>query len=229
MEKNTKIIIGVSTLVVIGGIILLVVAKNKKKIKDCTDKGGLWDKSTKTCIDPTTQEVIVGDSVGDSTGGYSGGSTGGSTSSGRPSTGFTSKAQGDAFRQWVNTKYPLWATANFLDKSGAFDNSYIRKAYEKYGTEYKSETTSPHLLAAKYLGGTVKTTSNSAEVKFNGRKNQAVFYNNGRFSIHRVGAAGSISKGNYLNGGKILVVTAGSKAGKTFKDGSVWDNLMKTL
>ena len=64
MTKKTKIIIGVSAFIVTGGIILLVVSKNKKKIKDCTDKGGTWDKATKTCTDPETSQVIEVSSSG---------------------------------------------------------------------------------------------------------------------------------------------------------------------
>jgi hypothetical protein len=232
MEKKTKIIIGVSAAVVVGGVILLVLAnKKKKKIAACTANGGMWDKATKSCVDPVTNEVINITSDGlvdeDSSGG--GVISGGGSSSSRPSTGFTTKSEGDAFRLWVNTKYPLYAKSIFLDKSGDYDNSYIRKAYEKYGTEYRSQTSQPHLLAAQYLGANAKINSNNVVVVFNSGKHKAVFYDNGRFVTSRMGGSGYVSKGNYIDGGKILVITDGANAGKTKKNGSVWTNLRSTL
>jgi hypothetical protein len=131
MTKKTKIIIGVSAFIVIGGVTLLIIANKKKKQKDdCSSQNGIWDDETKTCTDSTTNNVVEV-------------STSSSSSSSRPSTGFTSKAEGDAFRVWVNTKYPIYATSILLDKSGAFDNSFIRKAYEKYGAEYLAGDSRP--------------------------------------------------------------------------------------
>ena len=231
MEKKTKIIIGVSALVVVGGIILLGVSnKKKKKIASCTAKGGAWDKATKSCVDPATNEIIdISSETNYSSDASGGGITSGGGGSSRPSTGFTSKSEGDAFRVWVNATYPLYAKSIFLDKSGDYDNSYIRKAYEKYGSEYKSASSSPHLLVAKYLGNRASRQGNRTTVKFNYDKNIATFYSNGTFSIATSGQSGLLAKGNYLNGGKILIIKEGAKAGKTFKDVKVWKNLFKTI
>jgi hypothetical protein len=49
---------------------------------------------------------------------------------------FKNKQEGDAFRQWVNNKYPEWAKQYKLDKSGSYKNSYIKRAFQKYGQEY---------------------------------------------------------------------------------------------
>jgi hypothetical protein len=49
---------------------------------------------------------------------------------------FKNKQEGDAFRQWVNTKYPEWAKKYKLDKSGSYKNSYIKRAFKQYGQEY---------------------------------------------------------------------------------------------
>jgi|688.fasta_scaffold71966_3 hypothetical protein len=49
---------------------------------------------------------------------------------------FKNKQEGDAFRMWVNTKYPEWAKKYKLDKSGSYKNSYIKRAFQKYGQEY---------------------------------------------------------------------------------------------
>ena len=49
---------------------------------------------------------------------------------------FNSKEEGNAFRQWVNTNYPTYANEIKLGETGSFTNSYILKAYKKYGQEY---------------------------------------------------------------------------------------------
>ena len=51
-------------------------------------------------------------------------------------TPFKTDAEGNAFRGWVNDKYPDYARQIDLDRTGARDNSYIRKAFAKYGAEY---------------------------------------------------------------------------------------------
>jgi hypothetical protein len=52
-------------------------------------------------------------------------------------TPFKNKAQGDIFRQWVNRFFRSYAEEIDLDVSGDFDNSFIRKAWGKYGEAYK--------------------------------------------------------------------------------------------
>jgi hypothetical protein len=56
-----------------------------------------------------------------------------------PSTPFTNQAEGNAFRAWVNKKYPTYAKQIDLSLSGDFNNSFIRKAYAQYGAEYIKE------------------------------------------------------------------------------------------
>lgn len=51
-------------------------------------------------------------------------------------TPFKTDAEGNAFRAWVNSRYPDYAKSIDLDPTGARDNSYIRKAFAKYGAEY---------------------------------------------------------------------------------------------
>jgi hypothetical protein len=52
-------------------------------------------------------------------------------------TPFKSQAEGDKFRKWINDTYPKYAKEIDLDPSGSYDNRYIRKAWAKYGVEYK--------------------------------------------------------------------------------------------
>ena len=51
------------------------------------------------------------------------------------------KIEGDKFRKWVNDTYPEYAKEIDLDPAGAFNNSYIKKAWKKYGKEYLNTTT----------------------------------------------------------------------------------------
>jgi hypothetical protein len=54
---------------------------------------------------------------------------------------FKDNDEGNKFREWVNKEDPAWAKENQLDKqsskSNGFNNSYIQKAWEKYGKKYK--------------------------------------------------------------------------------------------
>jgi hypothetical protein len=58
------------------------------------------------------------------------------SSSVNPNTPFTSKAEGDKFRAWVNKNYPSYAKQIDLSLSGDFNNSFIKKAFAEYGQEY---------------------------------------------------------------------------------------------
>lgn len=60
----------------------------------------------------------------------------GSSSSNDSTSPFKDKIEGDKFRNWVNDKYPSYAKSISLDRSGSYNNEYIKKAYSKYGNEY---------------------------------------------------------------------------------------------
>jgi hypothetical protein len=49
---------------------------------------------------------------------------------------FKNEMEGNAFRDWVNNNYAAWAKTNELDRKGKHNNSYIQKAWAKYGVEY---------------------------------------------------------------------------------------------
>jgi hypothetical protein len=53
---------------------------------------------------------------------------------------FTNTQQGNAFRGWVNDNYPAYAQQIDLDRTGKYNNSYITKAYMKYGAIYEQQT-----------------------------------------------------------------------------------------
>jgi|688.fasta_scaffold268243_3 hypothetical protein len=78
-----------------------------------------------------------------------------------PPTPFTNATEGNAFRAWVNKNYPSYAKQIDLSLSGDFNNSFIKKAFAKYGQEYlkanaPKTTTTPTGIkpnSAIYLNG----------------------------------------------------------------------------
>jgi hypothetical protein len=155
-----------------------------------------------------------------------------STAPSLPSTPFKNKAEGDAFRAWMSVNHSDFRyKGDVLDKSGDYDNSFMRVAYDKYGKEYSSKTTDGGSgsgstnfdTVQKNLG--LKANGASFTVNFNGGKNKATFFNNNRFSIGAVGQTGFLKKGSYSNGGLTFAIDGGS----TFSSGSVWGNLLTAL
>lgn len=51
---------------------------------------------------------------------------------------FKNEMEGNAFRDWVNNTHSAWADTNDLDRKGSYNNSYIQKAWAKYGVEYSA-------------------------------------------------------------------------------------------
>lgn len=52
-------------------------------------------------------------------------------------TPFKNDTEGNKFRAWVIKNKAEWAKTNNLDATGAKDNTYVRKAYQEFGAEYK--------------------------------------------------------------------------------------------
>ncbi len=63
-------------------------------------------------------------------------------------TPFTTQAQGDLFRAWVNKNYPDYAKKNQLDPTGSFNNSYIGAAWNVYGAAYNKSLNPVNSLPA---------------------------------------------------------------------------------
>lgn len=49
---------------------------------------------------------------------------------------FKNREEGNKFREWVNDNYPGYAKREDLSRSGPYNNSYIKKAWDKYGRVY---------------------------------------------------------------------------------------------
>lgn len=121
MNKALKIAIGIVTIGVIGTASYFIY----KAIKDRRDDE---DEEQPPVVDPPA--VVQGGDENSS-----------------EKTPFTNKAQGNLFREWVNKFYPTYASTNDLSVSGDFDNSFMRKAWGKYGDVYKKG--SPNFLKVK--------------------------------------------------------------------------------
>lgn len=60
-----------------------------------------------------------------------------SSSSSKRKSPFKNKEEGNKFRKWVNDTYPKEAKEMDLDVSGSHTNSYIMRAWKKFGESYK--------------------------------------------------------------------------------------------
>ena len=74
--------------------------------------------------------------------------------------GFKTKAEGDAFRKWVNDTHPEYAKEIDLDTTGSHNNSFIKKALAKYGTAYKTKDNKPSVGVAS-----VNTKDEEGDIK----------------------------------------------------------------
>ena len=89
-----------------------------------------------------------------------------------PKTPFANEEEGNKFRAWVNNTHPSYAAKIDLDATGAYDNSYIRKAYKEYGSEYKASNAPPQtyniLDIATQLGSSsgYKITKDGTQVEY---------------------------------------------------------------
>ena len=54
---------------------------------------------------------------------------------------FKTASEGNQFREWVNNSHPDYDKSIGLDRQGSHTNSYIQKAWLKYGKEYPSKKT----------------------------------------------------------------------------------------
>ena len=66
-------------------------------------------------------------------------------------TPFANDTEGNTFRAWVIKNKPDWAKTNNLDATGAKDNTYVRKAYQEFGAEYKKSTEVPAVVKKEVL------------------------------------------------------------------------------
>lgn len=112
------------------------------------------------------------------------------------------KEEGDKFRNWVNDKYPAYAKEIDLARKGDL-NSYVEKAWLKYGNEYKSQNDFKPSQGQQSLGSaSSQTSSNVIGKNAVAKVNTYVFSTPNAMKIsYYFYAIGTVSKDNKL--GKI--------------------------
>ena len=199
MNKGLKIAIGVLTIGVIGTATYFII----KKIRDNRDAK---DGNENPTPDPPAN--VVGNE------------------NSNEKTPFKNKAQSDLFRQFVNRFYPSYAQEIDLDLTGDSDNTFMRKAWGKYGETYKkfnpsfdkaSGSSIPKVLLDAYaLRKDKGSFSNNSEGaiflqtkelgKIDNEKVVAYFYGSGKVSFTKGGKRVRFDKwwnnGKSINSGK---------------------------
>ena len=147
-NKNTYIILGG---IVILGTVFYFYNKNKNKKTDAStdsdsDKNKAVDKEVdkadgKTDVKADGKTDVKTDVKTD-------GKTDGKKEDKKYSFPFTTKEEGNKFREFVNAKYPDYAKKEAISKSGEL-NSYVEKAWVKYGKEYNTYKASPNKFEAQ--------------------------------------------------------------------------------
>ena len=214
MTKGQKALVWTLSIAV-GGVATYFIYKALKcKINPakCTPEG------EETLLDSAiekTKEVVTGESYA--------------------STPFKSKAEGDAFRAWINDTYPDYAREIDLDRAGKFNNSYIKKAFAKYGEQYLALSRKPKAfglvdiqtnLGNNYIADVSKPDRIYVKSKIRDRF-KTVFFNNGRVHLNDEGSSSDPSrlyapiKGNWYEGGKKIKIDGGG----TYLNSSVIKNL----
>jgi hypothetical protein len=122
MSKGVKIALIFATIGVlgVGGYFLFKVLKKKKEeAKD--DKKADEQKSV-------DENVVKSSSYNKKT----------RSSKTYGATPFKNSTEGNKFRAWVNDNHKDYATKIDLDRSGGYDNAWIRKAWNEYGNDYET-------------------------------------------------------------------------------------------
>jgi len=121
-----------------------------------------------------------------------------------PSTGFKTKAEGDAFRTYVRANYSADAKKWDLSASGNQDNDTIRLAYSFYGEIYKKSLSTSTVLV-------VTTTDLKVGDYANAKNNTSVYSSNTMVNRYPMGNVRGILSGTLLKGyyaGKIMEIDA---------------------
>ena len=127
INKGLKIGLSIAAVGITGTIVYMIIKKILKKKEEEV-----------VIVDGDTPDVLVKTTTTSST-------PTSSTPKSLPSIPFTSKLEGNAFRDWINDTYPSYASEINLDRTGSYNNSYINKAWTKYGSLYQVSGVSTNL------------------------------------------------------------------------------------
>jgi hypothetical protein len=167
----------------------------------------------------------------------------GSGSGSGEKTPFKNNTEGNAFRKWLNDNYPKFAKDNDISTTGAYDNSFIRIGWKKYGEEYNKRpnaTTIPPQLEIfitrkAVTPNDVFRSANGSYVRFNyssgANKIKVNFLWNGTFNYYTTNTSTPILKysGTWKDGGREMKITTGDKKGKTYKEAYLTTTLNKII
>jgi len=229
MKTGLKITLGIVGAIVVSILAYLMFFKKDSKLYVL--KGGTGGG----LLDPNLPEEIAGKpgaetvvDISPPSGGGMGSFFGGS--SGNP---FTDNAEVQAFQQFVIDVKKDPSILGNAGADGIWGNN-TSKAYKKYGEDYHNQSNpqaklmenlnSSGLAYTRPNDGSVRVVFTNGDYKYVGR-----FYKNGRVVFYINGKSVHISKGNYSNGGKKIVIFEGRHKGKTFTDASVLSNLRKAI
>ena len=149
MKKNTKIILGIVAVGITATAGYFIYKRIKKKRAE---------KNTLTNI-PNERIVYIQQNPVNSTTNPPTTNEISSVVANNPSTmSITNTAEGNAFRGWINDTYPAYAKEIDLDRTGSYNNSYITKAWKKYGTQYAQANASALTPIANHINTIANTT-----------------------------------------------------------------------
>jgi hypothetical protein len=221
MNKGVKIAILIGTIGLTGTIGYLIY----KKIKDGkAEKDGEGVITDEVVTPPTTTTTTTNSGSGEK-------------------TPFKNNTEGNAFRKWLNDNYPKFAKDNDISTTGAYDNSFIRIGWKKYGEEYNKRpnaTTIPPQLEIfitrkAVTPNDVFRSANGSYVRFNyssgANKIKVNFLWNGTFNYYTTNTSTPILKysGTWKDGGREMKITTGDKKGKTYKEAYLTTTLNKII
>tara|TARA_R110002110_G_scaffold17174_12_gene73035 strand:- start:550 stop:1281 length:732 start_codon:yes stop_codon:yes gene_type:complete len=141
MSKGMKIGLSVAAVGITGTIVFMLIKKMKKKKEE---ELGITPPTPVVTTPIVTTPVVTTPVI----------TTPPTSSSGN--TPFTNRTEGNAFRGWINDTYPTYAAEIDLDRTGQYNNSYIKKAWTAYGTIYLAQqqgTTTPVSTTPKATNG----------------------------------------------------------------------------
>jgi hypothetical protein len=233
MKKGVKITIGIGTTILIGILVWLMFFKKDSKLYVLKGKGSGLDP-----LQPGEQNSASaqpGNEVS-SPGASSGGSGGFFTGSSNVNP-FTSKEEITAFQRYV---LDVIKDVNILGSYGADGvwGSRTANAYQKYGEQYHAyqnpqASVKANLESAGITYQMVDTNTQYPNIRVvfmrGSYKYVARFYNNGRVVFYIHGKSNFLSKGNYSNGGKKIVITEGRREGSTFSNSDLLKNMQNAI
>jgi hypothetical protein len=232
MKKGLKITLGIVGAIIVSILAYLMFIKKDSKLYVLKggSGGGLLDPNTIPELSGQSGAEIVPSIAPPPPSIYTVGSFFGGATSGNP---FTDNSEVQAFQQWVIDEMKDPSILGNSGADGIWGNN-TSKAYTKYGEDYANQN-NPQSEVVENLNqanigytmasdGSVRVVYTNGSYKYVGR-----FYKNGRVVFYVDGKSVHISKGNYSNGGKKIVIFEGRHNGKTFTNTSLLTNLRNAI